>query len=301
MININPFHHNQGRITLQKRYLLLPYLLLLLLSLSLPPRISQAQEESDTATLIKLALTTGETALFELGRDFKFTRVVGVTTASANGDMDGYSMPTNQAKGCILLNWHKTFRIHAGEAGVDEDDMQCSVQLLSGGRVGIQMKKGDMTSVSQGWLKGVIKGNTLTATAESSQYTLINGFGQGFSVHAEFTVSVQPVPVSEWPPLAPENLTAEERDDRVIVLSWEDPNPKGAVVAYDIYREAGFWDYKSYKIGTVSNRLYYVDDSQEAIGEKELLMYSVVARAKNGKESSASFVNVNILNRLLSF
>jgi hypothetical protein len=141
----------------------------------------------------------------------------------------------------------QTIRITAGVVSVDDSSRVCSLEILPGNEgIAINITQGNMMSVVQSKVQGVIKGNTLTAKAEKQITTVINYVGGGEDEWGDFSASIRMLAENDAPPLAPVQLKGTELSDGSIQLNWVDPNPQGYVKEYDIYRMATDYSYDCY-------------------------------------------------------
>lgn len=263
--------------------------LLLLTGICAPSMAVQAQ--SDTASSMATALANRNSpAVFEIGTDFQFRNLAGSFTRSADGLMSSDMMSDVQARN--LLSSHVQgliIRIMKGQVTVDNAGYSCTLQRQANG-MSIEMARGDTSSTTRSHVIGVIHDNTLVANAEGSTLSIVNKICTGYIVRGDITVSIRPLPKEQWPPMAPSSVTANEAEDSSIVLAWDDPNPHGLVREYDIYRLTGL-NGKFSKVATVTGKEHaYTDSSDVAKTEKDMLLYYVVARAGNKKESCPSDV-----------
>lgn len=263
---------------------------------------ASAKAKSDCESIIKMAMAGKNSIVLQITNKFNFkSSATGVFTKSVNGLMSSTDMTEKQAQGALMhFLYDKIIRVKAGQITMDESDYNCNLQILPDNKgIAISMTRGDEFSVNQGQMQGIIKGNTMTVNVEVSQYSLVDGIGNGYGASGEFDVSIRILPVNEWPPMPPMNLAITENSDHSIKLSWKDSNPKGLVVGYDIYRMAGvFSDFT--KIASIGKCSSWVDSSNIAKTQDDFLSYYIVAKTKNGKKSIFSNMSdINLIYRML--
>lgn len=258
-------------------------------------KLASVTGRSNIESVIKQALKSSDTYVLEVQSDFEFKSASSgsTTTEFDKGISSGTYLSDATGQGLIAAFIRgRTIRISANSVTMDEIDYMCTLTVLDGNDgIGIEIIRGDSMSVNQGHLVGVIKGNTLTASAEVMSNTVINGVGNGLGGIADFTVSIKKLDKDEWPPVPVQNVQIQRNDDNSILVSWQDPNPSGSINSYDIYRMSGaFADIE--KVATVSNTSNWIDTSDVATSndyiDSIMLAYYIVARSNNGKESPFS-------------
>lgn len=256
---------------------------------------STISDGNDVESQIKLALSGAATYVFKIQPNFDFSTVSGVSTYNSEhiyessdsmlDDKTSQGLIEAFAMGCA-------FKVNGNSVTTDATDYKCTLSIRNDNSgIDIKITRGDLFSVNQGDLTGVIKGNTLTAFATTSTNTLVNNVGNGMSASGNFTVSIKKLEQDQQAPLPVTNVKIQRNDDKSILLTWDDPNPKDMVESYDIYRTAGSFVYFDV-VANVSNTSSWVDTSDEAKKDDFLdavmISYYIIVHSKNGQISHAS-------------
>lgn len=258
-------------------------------------KAADVKSNGNVEALIKTALSGSDTYVFQIQRDFKFKTASGAATSTnpSKGQAVGSALPDATARGLLIgFVMGSTFRVNSKSVTMDATDYRCKLSVLKdNGGIRIEITRGNSMSVNQGHLAGVIKGNTLTASAEVSSNTVVNHIGNGMGGAGEFTVSVKRLDKDQQPPKPVNNLKIRRNPDKSIILTWEDPNPKDMVESYEIYRTSGSIVRYS-KAATIPYQSSWVDTSSDAradgIVNNAMLGYYMIVHAKNGMDSPSS-------------
>lgn len=245
---------------------------------------------NDCESQIKSALTNKTTAVFQISKDYKDfnfnnTAMGFVTSAGVVANLSSEKAQSN----LISSIAGQTIRITAGVVSVDESSRVCSLEILPGNKgIAITITQGNMMSVVQSKVQGVVKGNTLTGKAEKQITTVINYVGGGENEWGDFSASIRKLAENDAPPLAPVQLKGTELSDGSIQLNWVDPNPQGYVKEYDIYRMATDYSYNFIKIATIPSCTSWIDSSDVAKKQSYTIHYFIIARGNTGSVSASS-------------
>lgn len=256
---------------------------------------SSSENSATAEAQIKKALSGSDTYVFEIQNDFNFDKVstVGGTTINSDSGSASSSISSDNAQQ-LLVHFIKgsIIRVNSNSVTMDNNDYQCNLSILdNNGGIKIEITRGNTKNVTQGYMDGVIKGNTITASANINTNTVVDNVGRGIGSAGNFTVSIKKISESELPPKPVENVKIQRNSDKSILVSWEDPNSSDSIESYDIYRNTGSFNNVS-KVATVQNCSSWTDTSDEAksddFNSSIMLCYYIVANSKNGEKSADS-------------
>lgn len=247
-----------------------------------------AQATDDAASTMLQAMGNREaSAVFEIGSDFQFRDVAGSFTRNADGVTATDKMTDEQAQDLLRSHFQGLLlRMQGGEVTIDNVGYSCALEK-NDVKVKIEIDRGNMASTLKSHLTGTVHRNKLTASVEGSTLSVVNKISVGYMVSGDISVTITALPKEAWPPMPPTSVAVSEVKDKSIVLTWDDPNADGKVSEYDIYRLSGFKG-KFAKVATVTGNHAYMDSSDTAKLEIDRLLYYVVARGANKKESCPS-------------
>lgn len=118
-----------------------------------------------------------------------------------------------------------------------------------------------------------------------------SGATKGLGPIGRSTINIKKSNKLQLLPVPVQNLRIARSTNNIIILTWNDPNSKGSVKSYEIYRMTKYSaGYK--KVASVSNTTSFADSLEDAtandIASSTLISYYVIALSKSGKQSPAS-------------
>ncbi len=242
---------------------------------------------------ISEALSSSGSAIFRVSSDFTFNNAQGTGTYGSNGSTTStINLETGVAENLLAeFLFNQVIRIENGTVFMDDADYQCQMSV-SAGSISVRITRGDYTSATQGEMTGTLSGNTLSGNIEVSSLTIANGQSNGYVANGMFQVSLTEVTGDQLPPKPPVNLQYTINGDDSVTLTWEDPNPSGTVVSFEIigsYAIAS--DYETLAtVGTTE----WTDTSERAKSvQYDVISYYIIAHGANGVDSEISdFISI---------